>query len=267
MRWVEEVKRRMEDEVWSSKSYYEILHKENLKNRHKSELILEEYASKATRILDLGCGEGSRLNILCGKKKKGVGVDISSLAIKMAKKSYPGLKFIKSDLEKLPFKNNLFDFVYAAYVLEHLIDPEKVIREAIRVCKKGGKILFVSPNFGSPNRASPPFKGSRIKKFLIGMFEDLFPNEYGLDWLRVDPIADKNKYESDWDTISEPYLGNLIRFMKRNGCEVIFNNSLWEEELKSAKLQQRIFRFLGESGFYPFSLWGPQLIIVCQKVK
>ncbi|HEX6977269.1 MAG TPA: methyltransferase domain-containing protein [Patescibacteria group bacterium] len=267
MRQNGDAKKRMEREVWGSKRYYDILHKENLKNKHKSELILKEYAKKAYTILDLGCGEGSRLNILCGKKQKGVGIDISPLAIKLAKKNYPYLKFLKSDLENIPLESSLFDFVYAAYVIEHLTSPEKVISEAIRVAKPGGKILFVSPNFGSPNRASPPFKGSRIRKLVRGFFNDFFLKESNLNWLRVEPIAGKDKYESDWDTISEPYLGSLIRFMKSNGCKVLFKDSLWEEELKEAKLTQKIFRYLGERGFYPFSLWGPQLIIVCQKEK
>ena len=51
--------------------------------------------------------------------------------------------------ENLPFPDNSFDIVYSTNVLEHTKDPEKVIREAIRVCKRGGIIQIVAPNYGS----------------------------------------------------------------------------------------------------------------------
>lgn len=51
--------------------------------------------------------------------------------------------------EILPFENNSFDIVYSTNVLEHVENPEKVIGEGIRVCKKGGIIQMVAPNYGS----------------------------------------------------------------------------------------------------------------------
>ncbi|MDI6752578.1 MAG: class I SAM-dependent methyltransferase [bacterium] len=51
--------------------------------------------------------------------------------------------------EKIPFEDNTFDVVYSTMVLEHVEDPEKVIKESIRVLKKGGYLQFVIPNYGS----------------------------------------------------------------------------------------------------------------------
>ena len=51
--------------------------------------------------------------------------------------------------ENLPFPDQIFDVVYSTNVLEHVKDPEKVIQEAIRVCKRGGIIQIVAPNYGS----------------------------------------------------------------------------------------------------------------------
>ena len=51
--------------------------------------------------------------------------------------------------ENLPFPDNSFDIVYSTNVLEHVKNPQKVIQEAIRVCKRGGIIQIVAPNYGS----------------------------------------------------------------------------------------------------------------------
>jgi len=51
--------------------------------------------------------------------------------------------------EKIPFEDNTFDVVYSTMVLEHVKDPKKVIRESVRVLKKGGYLQFVIPNYGS----------------------------------------------------------------------------------------------------------------------
>ncbi|MBN2037171.1 MAG: methyltransferase domain-containing protein [Chitinispirillaceae bacterium] len=51
--------------------------------------------------------------------------------------------------ECLPFENNTFDIVFSENVLEHVDSPEKVLAEAIRVCKTGGTIHMVFPNYGS----------------------------------------------------------------------------------------------------------------------
>lgn len=51
--------------------------------------------------------------------------------------------------ESLPFEDNSFDVVYSTNVLEHVSDPVQVINEAIRVCRPGGVIQIVVPNYGS----------------------------------------------------------------------------------------------------------------------
>ena len=58
-------------------------------------------------------------------------------------------KILSAVGESLPFESDTFDVVFSTNVLEHVLDPEKVIREAIRVCKPGGTIQIVTPNYGS----------------------------------------------------------------------------------------------------------------------
>ncbi len=252
--------------VWESRKYYEFAKKGSQERKHFGMRVLKILSKNSNKILDLGCGEGTRLAYLA-KGKEGVGVDISSTAITLARKSYPHLKFIKKDLTKLPFDDNSFDLVYSAFVLEHTSNPEEVVNEAVRVTKDKGFLVFIAPNYGAPNRASPPFKGSRILKFLKGVLYDFNFLQMGkkLHWNKVEPIQEENMYQPDYDTTCEPYIGSLAYFLERKGLSIKTISSCWEEELANAKLHQRVFRFLANLNLYPFVFWGPHLVVAAQK--
>jgi|SRR3989304_8897977 len=254
--------------VWEKEEYYKLAERGSRNVRHPAMKLLGKIIRSSLRILDLGCGEGTRLNYLCKNPDSCVGVDISSKAVEIAKKKYARISFLNANLEKLPLKDESFDLVYSAFVLEHLDQPERVINEAVRVLKKGGRMLLVAPNYGSPNRASPPFRGSRLGKLFLGFFDDLTRPFIKLDklgWEKVRPLANERKYEMDWDTTIEPYLGTLGKYLRPRGLKMEVSSSCWSEEEKGAKIYQRIFRFLGEKGVYPFSYWGPHLLLMARK--
>lgn len=251
--------------------YYQIAHQGSLRIKHPGMQVLQKLATQAKNILDLGCGEGTRLNFLVSEvsdQKETLGVDISKTGIKLAQKSFPQMYFLIANLEKLPIKNESFDLVYSAFVLEHLDYPEKVLDEAIRVTAFGGHLVLIAPNFGAPNRVSPPFQGSRFNKFINGVLNDLlrvFFKRNKLNWQQVKPIVAKNKYDIDWDTTVEPYIGTLIPYLISKGLKIEKTDTCWSEELLEVKLHQKIFKLLGNIGLYPFWMWGPHLLIVIKK--
>ena len=49
--------------------------------------------------------------------------------------------------ENLPFADASFDIVYSSNVLEHVNDPARVLREAVRVLRPGGTLQIVCPNY------------------------------------------------------------------------------------------------------------------------
>lgn len=252
------------EKIWTKDSYYKKASEGSLNFNHPAMKKLVEICRDGKNILDLGSGEGSRLNKLIKKGQNGWGIDISPKAVEIAKNKYPYLNFKVGNLGKLPYKKDLFDVVYSAFVFEHLKNPEKAILEAMRVLKKGGKLLIVAPNFGSPNRCSPPFKGNRMYKFLKGFVADFFPKA-GLGWHSVVPIATPTRYEIDWDTTIEPYLGSLVRFIKKRGLKIKYYSSCWSEESLKNGFLQKLFGFLGKIGIYPFNLWGPHLLVIAEK--
>lgn len=262
------IKTKLENEVWRSDEYFMRAKEGSMDIDHPGMNLLQKLSQGAKNIADLGCGEGTRLNLLLGDKTYGIGVDISQKALEMGRKSYPKIKFIKADLDKIPLKSESFDLVYSAYVLEHLTNPARVLKEAIRLMSPSGHLVLIAPNYGAPNRASPPFRSSRIVKLMKGIFNDIFRlirDGSNLDWEYVKPLADKYNYNVDWDTTVEPYLGSLLLFLKKEGLIIEQYTTCWSEELKSAKPHQKLFRFLGNLGVYPFFLWGPHLVIAARK--
>jgi methionine biosynthesis protein MetW len=97
-------------------------------------------------ILDIGCGDGLLLKEISRKNPaaKLTGLDISPRAIEIARSR--GLECRLFDItQRLPFDDNSFDAVLLLDILEHLFEPEEVLKEACRVTRK--HIYISVPNF------------------------------------------------------------------------------------------------------------------------
>lgn len=102
-------------------------------------------------VLDFGCGTGKITREIEKDfpKCKFSGVDVSNIAINIAKKRFPNHKFFTiEDGYRLPFKNDTFDFIIALDVVEHVYNTEKTFSELTRVLKHRGKILISTPYYG-----------------------------------------------------------------------------------------------------------------------
>lgn len=248
---------------------------------------LRQYALQSLNVLDCGCGDGVGLEMIYHLRAQFRGVDISNTAIKMAKerfKSNDNTHFIVGDIGQLDFPDGKFDLVYTAYTLEHLFNPEKVIREMIRVTKKNGYLILISPNYGSPlsfSPSSPPtgetLTTRAIKQFLKSYLY-LIKKPLSLDWIEVEPICLKRKkWKPDWDTVVEPYLQTLIYFLERSGLKIIeyktHLNEEREKEITPPTLKQKFLRqiknlaeFLEKTGISPYKYFGPNFLVVAQKI-
>jgi SAM-dependent methyltransferase len=96
------------------------------------------------RILDLGCATGDYCLELGKLGYECVGADINATYVAAARKK--GVDAVVSR-ERLPFADNAFDTVILFEVLEHVPDPEGVLREAKRV--SAGNLLVTVPDCGS----------------------------------------------------------------------------------------------------------------------
>jgi SAM-dependent methyltransferase len=102
-----------------------------------------EFASRMSGlILDCGSGEGIYHSYL---KEHG---DIVSLDLDINNLLKLDGNKIRASFLWLPFKNNVFDSLWACAVIEHI--TENCIPEFIRIVKDGGQIAILTPNRLSP---------------------------------------------------------------------------------------------------------------------
>jgi methionine biosynthesis protein MetW len=106
--------------------------------------------SLAENLLDVGCGDGTLLSLIRSQRSdlQLTGVDFSIVGLAEARKKVPDASYLQVDAnEAFPFADNTFDVVTVLDVLEHFLEPEKILIEAARVSKK--YVIVSVPNFSS----------------------------------------------------------------------------------------------------------------------
>ena len=96
------------------------------------------------RFLEVGCGKGGFCVFASSLGVEALGLDAAKPAIKEVAQTGSGL-FLVGDARALPLKQNQFDVVVCADVLEHISCYERAFAEMTRVCKKGGYLVFTTP--------------------------------------------------------------------------------------------------------------------------
>ncbi|MBT4838897.1 MAG: methionine biosynthesis protein MetW [Methylococcales bacterium] len=108
--------------------------------------FISEWVSHGSRVLDLGCGDGSLLcNLIENKKVCGYGIEIDPDNIK--KCITTGVNVIHGNIERglSDFDNDSFDYVIMSQTLQALLNPAQLIEEMLRVGEQG---IVTFPNFG-----------------------------------------------------------------------------------------------------------------------
>ena len=106
------------------------------------------------RVLEVGVGTGINLP-LYPRTCQMTGIDFSSSMLEKAREraAWSGvrqLRLLQMDAADLKFADDAFDIVYAPYLISVVPDPVKVACEMRRVCRPGGRIIFLN-HFLSPN--------------------------------------------------------------------------------------------------------------------
>jgi ubiquinone/menaquinone biosynthesis C-methylase UbiE len=102
---------------------------------------------ESDRLLDVACGTGAFALYAAGKTRQVRGVDISEGMVKVAEEAAKeqgadNLKFVRCDVETLPFLDGCFDSVVSKSAFHHMKNFGTVFQEMQRCCAPGGRICL-----------------------------------------------------------------------------------------------------------------------------
>ena len=108
--------------------------------------LITNWVEPNSRVLDLGCGDGSLLALLNRTRAtRGYGVEINDDNIVTCVKN--GINVIQNNLESglSTFESDSFDYVILSQTLQAVHQTEKIVKEMLRV---GRQAIVTFPNFG-----------------------------------------------------------------------------------------------------------------------
>jgi SAM-dependent methyltransferase len=165
--------------------------------------VIERVTGTPNRdILEVGCGEGMMFD---GTAIAPIQMDVSMRRVRFARQK--GQLALCGDGYHIPFATGTFSTVLLVAMLEHTSEPERVLAEARRVLKRGGKTIIVVPNDVTMSAG----------RLVLGKFPIRYP-----DHLTFTTPARMHRWLADGFTIREefslpfrrlPFAANLYYFM------------------------------------------------------
>ncbi len=128
-------------------NYFRSIEKANTQERTKREFdYIQNNVTpmEGERVLDIGCGTGAFGKAIL-EKNNGTEVHFSDIS-PVAEKYLEGLPFTCCPAEQTPYPDEYFDKVYCLHTISHVKDRAKVVKELLRITKKGGTLAIIGPN-------------------------------------------------------------------------------------------------------------------------
>ena len=111
---------------------------------------IEKYRSNG-RILDVGCSTGDFLSYAKSKGWEVYGSELAELTATIARQKLD-CEVRHGMFENSGFEANYFDVVTMWDVVEHVLEPQRLVAEALRILRPGGVLVFFTPNYNSLTR-------------------------------------------------------------------------------------------------------------------
>ncbi len=126
---------------------------------------------KNQRVLDVGCGGGILADSMARKGAHVLGIDLSTKALRVAQlqaleTETPDIEYREVSVEELASEcPGSFDIVTCMEMLEHVPDPDSVVRACAQLVKPGGQIFF-----STINRSAKAFAFAIVgAEYVLGM--------------------------------------------------------------------------------------------------
>ncbi|MDO8107056.1 class I SAM-dependent methyltransferase [Isoptericola sp. b441] len=124
-------------------------------------------------VLDVACGSGALLATHAAQARRVAGIDLSDVQVRLARRALGDriaagtAEVVKGDAAALPWPDGSFTAVCCVSSFETFPDPEKVLREMVRVLRHGGRVAL---NIGE--RVAPGTRTHRVWDALWVWSED-----------------------------------------------------------------------------------------------
>lgn len=207
-----------------------------MRYRAKHYLPLIPDSGRKPRILDVGCAEGRLLNAFLKSGCECWGIEHPS---------YPAARFINThrilylqgDFHTINLPEKAFDLIFLWHVLEHMDDPQQVMRRLYKLLSPKGAIILAVPNFSS-------LEAKKFKQFWFHL--DIPWHKYHFDEISMKCLVKRNKYRimrmSTRCFEQGPY-GLIQSVLNAMGCP---HNEFYEA-LKGNRMPGRVVHLLIQS--------------------
>lgn len=149
-------------------------------------------SGKYKRILEVGCGTGYWISELASGNNFTAGLDISKEMISNLKLKNQNVFPIVASSEYLPFKQNVFDFIFLVNAIHHFTDKQKFIEDVRANISAGGKLTIIAADILHPEyywyiydyfKSTFEFDSGRIPspKLLVNWMREAGFNDIQLD--------------------------------------------------------------------------------------
>lgn len=110
------------------------------------------HAEQKGKLLDIGCGSGFFLNYMKELGWDVYGIEPDQKAADYAKSVLKLKNIYSENLEEADFEERDFDAITMSHVIEHLVEPVKILNRCFGLLKPGGSLVITSPNTAALGR-------------------------------------------------------------------------------------------------------------------
>lgn len=227
----------------------------------------------ASKVLEMGCGEGSITTWVAEHYPKltFIGTDISPVGIDIAKaksRNIANLEFLTDDIEESKLEDASVSAILSQSVLEHLSDYKKALRECYRILQQGGVLLIRVGNGGRLGHGAASALRDLSRYLLrLNTVHYLQPT---CDLSAGNDVEKTDKHQTAFDLVEIPS-DILVRDLKRIGFKIrrFSTNrhaSLLSDQYKSANwFKRKLTDAYIAMNVFPFSHFGRTTILVAEK--
>ncbi len=189
-----------------------------------------------SKILEVGCGAGTFIRALKSFRQSWqcFGTDVSEAAINIAESFSDGVEYSLCGERNLPYSDNEFDGIAIFDVLEHVNDPDVLLKEIYRILKPGGVLYAFVPCEGDFTSIWHLLDKLGLKRGLTKKYAghiNFFSRK------RLEEIFKKNNFFVESVTYAEHFLGQILgvavfvamdNYAKKTGNEQLNNEQFFK---------------------------------------